>query len=140
LSIHPEKPFVTSVPFLRDEVAWIMKNRMAVVSARRAVALHDVPSQWTDHPRAPQRFVCAATGAPLTDAVWIADRGIWVTEKAALIHAWPHEVVAGVRDAFEKAVAARCASSLPTGIANPIPWVRQMPVGGIKPFGGARDA
>ena len=69
LSLHPDAPFATSVPYLKAEVEYIMLNRIARVRARREVA--------AEHPA----FVCSLSGAPLVDAVYLDD-GTTPMEKA----------------------------------------------------------
>lgn len=122
LSLHPDAPFATSVPYLKDEVAYLMERRMAVVRARRAVAEAD-----------PERFRCALTNAPAVDAVRLDD-GRVAMEKAARIQDGvtfaPDE---DLRAAFE----ARVAQELPPSSSPPkfsLSWRRRMPEGGIAPF------
>lgn len=129
LSIHPDVPFCTEVPYLRAEAAHIMETRFALVRARKRAA--------ADHP---DRFKCAITGAPLVDAVRLLD-GRVAMEKAALLD--PHlEPTAtpddDLREAFEAAVRAaaeadvQSPSSLPR--AECVSWRRRMPETGIPPF------
>ena len=122
LSLHPDAPFATSVPYLKDEVSYLMERRMAVVRARRAVADAE-----------PERFRCALTGAPATDAVRLDDGRI-AMEKAAQVadppvHFAPDKVL---RAAFEAAVAEH--ATLPSPPTALLSWRRRMPEGGVVPF------
>ena len=122
LSLHPDAPFATSVPYLKDEVSYLMERRMAVVRARRAVADAE-----------PERFRCALTGAPATDAVRLDD-GRVAMEKAAQVADPPVRFAPDkdLRAAFEEAVAEHVVlPSPPTALLS---WRRRMPEGGIAPF------
>jgi len=135
LSIHPEKPFATGMPYLRDEVEYVMRTRMALVAARRAVAAD-----------APDRFACALSGAPLVDAVRLTDgphAGAWAMQKAALVAKAAHDDalvdaagdatdVAKTREAFEGAVAARLAPVAP--LPKCARWRARVPEAGLPPF------
>mgnify|MGYP001970820330 CR=1 FL=1 len=119
LSLHPDRPFTTAVPYLCAEVEHLMAARIELVRARRAVA-------------ADPRFRCALSGAPLVDAVTLRD-GRCAMEKAALVHGESYTVDATTRAAFEAAVADARAP-----VADFVPgasWRRQMPVAGLPPFG-----
>lgn len=122
LSIHPDRPFATSVPYLREEIDFLMRKRLAVVAARRAAR--------DDNPDA---FTCALTGAPVVQAVRLDDDGRFAMEKAAQVHGLRYTVAADLRAAFETAVRARVA---PVAInrANCVTWKRRMPAEGLVPF------
>lgn len=135
LSIHPEKPFATSVPYLREEVRFLMERRFALVRARRAA-----------HSRDPARFRCDLTGAPLVDAVRAED-GRKMMLKAAQVHECeatpetpetPFAYVADhdTRRAFEEAVEVELAKlpEVALDVASCKSWKRLMPTGGIRPF------
>lgn len=92
LSIHPDKPYSTSVPYLKAEVEFIMESRFHLVRARRAA-----------RDAHPERFACALTGAPLFEAVRLED-GRFAMEKAALVRELPYSVDEEMRAAFEAAV------------------------------------
>lgn len=121
LSIHPDNPFCTSVPYLRAEVEYIMENRIAQVAARRALAATDPTVR------------CALSGAPATDAVRLADGRI-AMEKAAQVE----DLVAGCRpDADVRArLAAHVATvpEVPLRRADCLPWRKRMPEDGLAPW------
>lgn len=121
LSLHADAPFVTSVPYLKAEVAYLMESRFALVRARRAAAA------------AEPRFACALTGAPAVDAVRLAD-GRVAMEKAALVRGEAGYAPDGeTRAAFEAAVEAR-REPVALDASGVLPWRRRMPEGGIPPF------
>ena len=72
VSLHPETPFCTSVPYLRAEVAYIMACRYDLVAARRAVA--------AAHPH----LRCGLCGAPAatTPSVSTTARSPWSARRA----------------------------------------------------------
>lgn len=137
LSLHPDRPFTTSVPYLRAEVEYIMESRIALTAARRRVAAADA------------RFKCSLSGLPAVDAVRVssppteevlvvpnADGGQIASEKAAMVQglddAVPEETL---RAAFAEAV--RLEYTPPTlRRESCIAWKRQMPVGGLRPTWG----
>lgn len=121
LSLHPDQPAVTSVPYMRAEVEFIMQNRMALVCARREVAAED-----------PARFTCSLTGAPAVDAVRLSD-GRVAMEKAAIVQGQTYEPATDTRKAFEAAVQARRVD-VPLKKEQCMSWRRRMPEGGIRPF------
>lgn len=130
LSIHPEVPFATSVPYLKAEVEWLFREREALVRARAKAADAD-PS-----------LRCALTGAPLVDAVVLAD-GRLLTEKAAQVAAdaaaeagaeLAYEPADEVRARFAAAVQAQLEEVAPLDASQCLSWKRRMPVGGIRPF------
>lgn len=130
LSLHPENPFCTSVPYLKAEVEYLMEGRFDLVRARKAVAEED------------EGMRCALTGAPLVDAVRLRSSETkqtttLVMEKMALVREEEedYEVAQDVREAFDKAVEAKRRP--PTlDAAACTSWKRLMPDGGIVPFGG----
>ena len=123
LSLHPDRAFATAVPYLHAEVEHIMRLRMRLVAARRAVA--------AAHPE----LVCALTGAPLVDAVRLDD-GRLAMERAALVRELPHTTDADTRARFESVVAAQLADDpVPTFDAAQQPtWRRRVMPGGMVPF------
>jgi hypothetical protein len=120
LSLHAERPFVTSVPYMRAEVEYIMARRMALVAARKAVA--------DEHPE----YRCAVTQAPTVDAVRLAD-GRLVMEKMAQVHELPYTVDRAARRLFEEEVARR-VEYVAFDSKGCTPWRRQVPENGIAPF------
>lgn len=126
LSIHPDQPFVTSVPYLKAEVEYIMESRFAVVRARRRVA--DMKPE----------FKCSVSGAPLVDSVRLDD-GSRVMEKMAQIMTEEgspvkYTVDRETRLAFDAEVK-RVMEEVPlppkTSVAM---WKKRMPEEGIEPF------
>ena len=121
LSIHPDRPFATSVPYLEEEINFIMRNRLALVAARRAVRDAN-----------PDAFTCALTGAPVAQAVRLADDR-FAMEKAAQVRELPYTVSDDMRAAFDAAVQARLQPAEMCR-ANCVSWRRRMPEGGLVPF------
>ena len=121
LSIHPDQPFCTGVPYLRAEVDYLFRKRFALVAARKAVAAHD------------QKYTCHLTGAPLVDAVRLEDEGHLAMEKAALARGLRFTAADDVRAAFEAAVNER-VESVELAKVDCVPWRRRVPEGGLVPF------
>lgn len=126
LSIHPDRPFATSVPYLREEVNFIMRRRLALVRARRAVREEN-----------PDAFTCCLTGAPVVDAVRLQYPGDleprFAMEKAALVRELPYTIAADMRAAFEAAVTARL-ECVNMSTEETVPWRKRMPEVGLPPF------
>lgn len=121
LSIHPEVPACTSVPYLREEVEFIFRERFELVRARKAAALEN------------KQFRCEITGAPLIDAVKLED-GRLVMEKIALVKGLSYTIDKETRTQFESAVSKyKLEVPLPNK-ANCLPWWRRMPKEGLDPF------
>ena len=126
LSIHPDKPFATSVPYLKAEVEFVMENRIALTRARRAVQ------------EAFPEFTCALTKAPLVDAVQLealSEEGTvqMCTEKASLMFTMEAEPATAVRTAFNSKVAEYLVPIAPRR-GEFTPWRKRMPVGGLSPL------
>lgn len=121
VSIHPDAPCTTSVPYLRDEVEFLMRRRFTLVRARRAAAAAD------------PRFRCSLTDAPVVDAVRLEDGRI-VMEKAALVHDLPFVAEPSVREEFEAAVQSRVEDVDPIHPSACVAWRRRMPSDGLVPF------
>lgn len=121
LSLHPDQPFCTAVPYLKAEVEFLMQSRIALVSARKSVA--------NAHP---DKFKCALTGAPVVDAVRLPD-GRVVMEKAAILRDMTYEVDAQVRVEFDEAVDKVC-ETVELAKQKCVPWRKSMPESGIVPF------
>lgn len=120
LSLHPDQPFATSVPYLKAEVEYIMNNRFALVEARKKVA-NDV------------RFKCSLTGAPAVDAVVLTENNNIAMEKAAIIASQPYSPAHELRLEFEQRV-----KDVIVGVeidkVDCIAWRKRMPEKGIVPF------
>lgn len=121
LSLHAGEPFETSVPYMREEVRYIMDRRFARVRAQREVLASK-----------PDAFTCAATGSPLVDAVQ-CDDGSLVMEKVARIRGQSFVPCLEVRDAFNAEVS-RCTDNVTLDKSACVSWRRQMPEGGIPVF------
>lgn len=125
LSIHPDRPFETSVPYLRAEVDFLMRRRFSLVRARRCAAA-EVP--W---------LTCALTGAPCVDAceVTLPDGNVVrAMEKAAQVRGLQHEPDLQMREAFEEAVGVRMGPAEELDRSACASWKRLMPPEGIRPF------
>lgn len=122
LSIDPDVPFATSVPYLKQEVEYIFRQRELLVAARKDVADAD------------STFRCALCDAPVVDAVRLSDGRVVMEKMAQIRELEGYEVATDVREAFEARVNAKVA----TVDFDPkacVTWKRQMPDGGIRPFG-----
>lgn len=121
VSLHPEHPFSTSVPYLSEEVNYIMTCRYALVAARRAVA--------ASHPH----MTCGLCGAPLVDAVRLED-GTRAMEKMALVRGLSSSVDTATRDEFTRLVDAVIDTPPCVDRSRCKPWTQLMPVGGLVPL------
>ncbi len=119
LSIHPDAPFATSVPYLKAEVEWLMERRFRLVERRREVAAGDAALR------------CSLTGAPLVDAVRLED-GTHAMEKAALVRDLAFTPAEEMRARFDAAVGD--VTVAPPAKKSCIPWRKRMPEEGIVPF------
>lgn len=122
LSLHPDRPFVTKVPYLKAEVEFIMETRFSLVKARQIVAKR--------HPQ----FRCTLSGAPAVDAVRLNnDSNKVAMEKAALVAGLRYRADETLRQEFEHHVAEEVESThLKT--EDCITWRKLMPETGIVPF------
>ena len=121
LSLHPDQPFVTAVPYLKAETEFIMSSRFELVRARNEVKA--------------MGFECALTGAPLVDAVRLADDGRKVMEKAAVVRELRYTSDAPTRAQFERLVAERTRA---VPFSGGVAWRRLMPEGGLVPSFGKK--
>lgn len=121
LSLHPDRPFVTSVPYMRAEVDHIMRRRFACVVARRSVAVDPA-------------FRCSLSGAPVVDAVRL-ENGAVAMRKAALVAGRSFEDAPDVRAAFEREVRERVVD-VPFHDETRRTWRQRMPESGLPPFVG----
>lgn len=121
LSLHPDGPFCTSVPYLEAEVTFIMEERFALKKAWYAVMESD------------EKFRCARTGMPLVDAVLTQDAEV-VTEKYALLKGFSQfEVHTRLRQEFE-AATKEVVESVQLDKGECKSWRMLMPMEGIVPF------
>jgi len=123
VSLHPEHPFSTSVPYLREEVAYIMECRYKLVAARRAVV--------EAHPN----MVCGLCGGPLVDAVRLED-GTLAMEKMAQVRDLPYSPDESTRAAFAELVDTMRGPDPPLGGSKRNSWNDLMPTSGLGPFEG----
>ena len=72
-SIHPDKPFTTATPYLKDEVEFLMNRRKAMTSTRASLS---------EDPRG-QSFLCSLSGRFVMTAVRDATTGALYEEKVA---------------------------------------------------------
>ena len=114
LSLHNEAPFATSVPYMKTEVEYLLGKRIAEVNARRATGM-----------------TCAITGAPLVDAVRLAD-GRCVMERQAILMGVPYEADAETRTRFD-ALVREHTEPVTMGRAV-VKWRDLMPESGIVPL------
>jgi len=117
VSLSPTNPFITSVPYLKNEVEYIMNKQKALVDARKEV----------------EGFKCEITKRTLIDPVKCEDGRI-VSEKVAMLHKLKYEKDETTKILLENELKKHIKDvHLDTnGILN---WKKQMPKsGGIKPF------
>ena len=125
LSIHPDAPFCTSVPYLRAEADFIFRQRFALVRARRQVA-REVPE-----------LRCTLTGAPAVDAVRLttgSNAGRLAMERAAPLRGSDSAVAEEERRRFEAAVDEFKEHVPPPETAECIPWRKRIGASGELPF------
>ena len=121
LSLHPDAPFATSVPYLAEETRFIMEQRFALKKAWHKVASEN------------KKFVCEKTKMPLVDAVRTQDCEV-VTEKYALLKGiMGVEVHDRLRKEFEEAIS-KVKETVVLDKKLCKPWRQSMPQGGITPF------
>ena len=117
VSLSPEHPFITSVPYLKNEVKYIMEKQENLVKARNSI----------------QGFKCEITGKTLVKPVKCTDGRI-VSEKVALLHKLSYtpdnELEKQLDEEIQKVLVPVVFDK--TGTQN---WKKSMPKhGGIKPF------
>lgn len=74
-SIHPEKPFTTAVPYLKEEVEYIMARRSAMANVRKSLSEQDVGKD----------LLCTKSGEIVMDA-FIGEDGKLYDQKMAKLH------------------------------------------------------
>lgn len=117
VSLSPENPFITSVPYLKNEVKYIMEKQEKLVQARNNV----------------QGFKCDITNKTLVKPVKCED-GRTVSEKVALLHKLKYnpdkELEKKIDEEINKLLVPVVFDN--TGTQN---WKKSMPKhGGIRPF------
>lgn len=122
LSIHPDRPFSTSVPYLFAEVDYIMKKQISLVAAqKRAVDLHP-------------RFACSLSGFPVVDTVRLKETGELAMRKAALLKEVEFEEDDTARSDFEAEVRLHLSPVDPPLAVDCIQWKKRVPEEGYPPF------
>jgi hypothetical protein len=122
LSIHPDKPFMSSVPYLRAEVDYIMRKQFALVLARKAAMQTN-----------PEKFTCCFTNAPANEAVRLTDGRI-AMEKAAILRQVDYEPAVSVRTEFAAKVKELMSDVSPPATEECILWKRRISKEGAVPF------
>ena len=117
VSLSPDHPFITSVPYLKNEVKYIMEKQEKLVQARNSLT----------------NFKCEITGKTLVKPVRCEDGRI-VSEKVALLHKLQYtpdnEMEQQLDDEINKILVPVIFNK--EGTQN---WKKMMPKhGGIKPF------
>lgn len=118
LSIHPDRPFWTSVPYLAEEVEWIFAHRASLAAARDAC---------------PHR--CPLTDVCLADAVRAVgdadDQEVVVDRKAATLRGW--RILGPDAPTLEAVRAHLDATTFPPPPTKLTPWRARMPKDGMLP-------
>lgn len=117
VSLSPENPFITSVPYLKNEVKYIMEKQEKLVQARNSI----------------QGFKCEITGKTLVKPVKCTDGRI-VSEKVALLHKLSYTPDSELEKQLDEEIKKVLVPVVfdKTGTQN---WKKLMPKhGGIKPF------
>lgn len=114
MSIHPDRPWCTSVPYLGEEIEHLMEARRARAAARASCPLR-----------------CPLSGVTLHDPVTVAERPeLVVDRKHALVQGW---TVEGAHDETARAVASHVEAVLPAPGTPPTfskTWKARMPPSG----------
>jgi len=116
MSIHPDRPFLTSVPYLEDEVEHYMAVRRRLVKARAKVSRR-----------------CPLTGVALHDPV-VVEGGQVVDRKSALVQG--KTIVQDSEPCVQAAVEQEIEENLEgpePELGKMVPWYRLMPKQGIQP-------
>jgi len=117
LSLHPDNPFVTSVPYLKSEAEYIMTSRFELVRARNLVKK--------------MGYECSITHAPLVDAARLVATDQLVMEKVAVVRELQHVPDMTTRTQFEQLVHEHVRPVTFGG--GSVPWRKLMPESGIEP-------
>ena len=126
MSVHPDRPFCTSVPYLKDEISYLMEERFALNAARESCSMR-----------------CPLCDEPLHDAVVVTDpegREIVVDRKIAQVKKLPilrddDETTKVVREHVESVIVP------PTIPTFALTWKKLMPPSGhIRPTFFREDA
>lgn len=117
VSLHPDKPFFTAVPYLEEEVDYIMRDRMAMHAARTSC---------------PHK--CPLSGVALHDPVRVVVGGeeTTVDRKTAM----SRQMEVGARDDAMDAIVAEYVREHKVSVPTPsklVPWRKLMPKQGIYP-------
>lgn len=117
VSLSPDNPFITSVPYLEKEAQFILDKQAALIEARNNV----------------EGFKCDITKKTLVNAVKCSDGRI-VSEKVAKLHKLEYKEDIETRMRVDEEVSKHMKEVLfdNSGVVN---WKKMMPkTGGIKPF------
>ena len=116
MSIHPDRPFLTSVPYLEEEVEHYMTVRRRLVKARAKVSRR-----------------CPLMGVALYDPV-VIEGGQVVDRKSALVQGKTivQDSEPCVRAAVEQEIEESLEGPEPE-LGKMVPWYRLMPKQGIQP-------
>lgn len=124
LSIHPDRPFCTSVPYMKAEVEFLMEDRIALIQARRSVCEER------------KEFICSLSGVPAWDAVALLhedeEKGI-ASEKAAILLGKEYRVDEAKREEFHFLVQEKKEKVNFNASARTM-WKDIVPEEGIPPF------
>ena len=122
--VHPDAPIYTFVPYLRDEVQYLMRTRREVVAARIRIDFEDEVGTL---PR------CSLTGQPLYDGVRDPATGRLYNKKDALTrfpnNAFP-DATDETREVNRRLAEVRTAPS-PPPMVGAVPWRDRMPTFGL---------
>jgi len=117
VSLSPEHPFITSVPYLKNEVKYIMEKQKALVDARKSV----------------KDYKCEITNRTLINPV-VCEDGRCVSEKVAIMYNLKYVQDQETSKELEKELEKHMREVVfdTTGTQN---WKKLMPkTGGIIPF------
>ena len=122
LSLHPEGEFVSSVPYLKDEVNYIMAERMELIAARKACADKN------------ELFRCSLSQKPAVDGVRLTTGEI-AMEKEAKRRGLQYSIDVQQRHDFECAVTKEKVSR--AKLTKSGTWRERMPEHPVRPFATA---
>lgn len=123
LTLHPGAPeYATSVPYLKEEVEFLMRRRIALVAARRAAVAKDATLK------------CSLTGAPVHEAVRLRRDGSVAARRAALVRGLEFEEDVQTTKRFRESVEEELEDVAPPAKWTKGSWRRRMPERGLAPF------
>ncbi len=116
VSLSPEHPFVTSVPYLKEEVTYIMENQRLLVETRNSL----------------ENYKCDITNRTLVEPVTVDD-GRTVSEKVAKLHKLNYVKNEELKKEIEKHIK-NIRGYYVLDQSNVRNWKKIMPRQGIVPF------